>query len=198
MTTIIDYGAGNLASVAKAFRHIGCEVRISGDPDEIAHARRLVLPGVGNFAATTVLERKGLKQAISEAVAAGSPFLGICLGMQWLCDGSTEAPSLKGLGAFPGSCERFSGNVKTPHVGWNSIEVVSESRLLRGVRTGEFMYFAHSYRALPGPGTVAVSMHGGPFAAAMERDNLFGVQFHPEKSAAAGLNMLRNFAGLPC
>ena len=198
MITVIDYTVGNLASVAKAFRYLGHEVAISADPDEIARARRLVLPGVGNFAATAQLEHQGIREAILSAIASGGCFLGICLGMQWLCEASTEAPGVRGLGVLAGICDRFPGRVKSPHVGWNSIEMTAPSRLLLSIKPGTFVYFTHSYRLMPGPSTVAVSSHGGEFSAVEERDNVFGVQFHPEKSAAAGLAILRNFAELPC
>lgn len=198
MITIVDYSAGNLPSVRCAFQKLGLQVRVTSAPEIVAHARRLVLPGVGNFAQTAMLDRRGLREAIARAVTSGAAFLGICLGMQWLFAGSEEAPALKGIGAFAGYCRHFPAGVKAPHVGWNSLAFVAESRLLRGLTPGEFVYFSHSFRTEPGEGTVATSEHGAAFAAAVERDNIYGVQFHPEKSAAAGLAILRNFAELPC
>ncbi len=123
----------------------------------------------------------------------GTPFLGICVGLQWLFEGSTEADDAQGLGIFPGLCERFPGPLKVPHVGWNSIEVDPASRILRGIENGSFVYFTHSYRAPQVKETVAVAEYGEPFSAAVERGNVFGIQFHPEKSGEAGLRVLRNF-----
>ncbi len=197
MITIVDYSAGNLASVRKAFEYLGCETCIAGDPEEVARAQRIVLPGVGHFSSTARLEQRGLKDAIKERIAVGTPFLGICVGMQWLFEGSEEAPGCAGLGVFPGFCERFPEGTKSPHVGWNSI-AVTPARLMRGLGDGAFVYFTHSYRAGIGAATVAVTEYGSPFSAAVERENVFGVQFHPEKSGPLGLALLRNFVELPC
>ena len=193
MITIIDYKAGNLASVQKAFTHLGCVSEITSDPDVVRRAARLVLPGVGNFSATEVLEQSGVRAAIQDAIRQGRPFLGICVGMQWLFEGSEEAASVQGLGAFAGYCARFPAIVKAPHVGWNTVRHTADSRLLRGVDPEFFVYYTHSYRAPAGEGTVGSTEYGGEFAAAVERDNIFGVQFHPEKSGAAGLQLLGNF-----
>ena len=198
MIVLIDYKAGNLASVAKAFEHLGEEVRVTASTEVAAKASKLVLPGVGHFAATEKLARSGMRDAISETIARGAPFLGICVGMQWLYQGSDEAPGSVGLAAFPGACEKFSASVKSPHVGWNRIRIVHGSRLLRGIEDGSFVYFTHSYRAPVTGEASAITSYGGDFAAAVERDNVFGVQFHPEKSGAAGLALLRNFVELPC
>ncbi len=197
MITIIDYRAGNLASVRKAFTYLGCVSQITADPDVVAKASRLVLPGVGNFRATAQLETNGMRAAVNDAIGRGVPFLGICLGMQWLFEGSEEAPEIPGLGAFPGRCAKFPAAVKAPHVGWNQVRRCAESRLLRG-NDEAFVYYTHSYRAPAGPGTVACTDYGGAFAAAVERDNIFGVQFHPEKSSTAGLALLRNFIEVRC
>jgi imidazole glycerol-phosphate synthase subunit HisH len=193
VTTIIDYKAGNLASVQKAFAHLGCATEITSDPEAVARASRLVLPGVGNFSATSTLAESGVRRAIEEAIARCVPFLGICVGMQWLFAGSEEAPGVCGLGAFPGACSRFPAGVKSPHVGWNTVRCAAESRLLRGVGPEFFVYYTHSYRAPVGEGAVGCTEYGGEFAAVVERGNIFGVQFHPEKSAAAGLRLLGNF-----
>ncbi len=193
MITIVDYKAGNLASVQKAFTHLGCVAEITSDPDVVARASRLVLPGVGNFAATLVLAESGVRGAIEDAIGRGVPFLGVCVGMQWLFEGSEEAAGVRGLGAFPGACARFPAGVKAPHVGWNTVRRAAESRLLRGIDDEFFVYYTHSYRAPAGDGTVGCTEYGGEFAAVIERGNIFGVQFHPEKSAAAGLRLLRNF-----
>jgi glutamine amidotransferase len=191
--TIVDYKAGNLASVQKAFVHLGCVTEITSDPDVVARASRLVLPGVGNFSATLALADSGVRQAIIEAISRGTPFLGICVGMQWLFAGSEEAPEVPGLGAFRGTCTRFPASVKAPHVGWNTVRPAADSRLLRDLEQKFFVYYTHSYRASAGDGAVGCTEYGGEFAAVIERDNIFGVQFHPEKSGAAGLQLLRNF-----
>jgi glutamine amidotransferase len=193
--TVIDYKAGNLTSVLKALRHLGAEVEVTdGDLSLVESAERLVLPGVGHFAATERLDQSGLTNAIRAAVARGVPFLGICVGMQWLYAGSTEAPDQRGLAHFTDSCSRFpEGSEKVPHVGWNSLEVRQGSRLLAGVQAGEYVYFTHSYKAPVTEDTAAIAQYIEPFAAAVERGNVMGVQFHPEKSGATGLKILRNF-----
>ena len=193
--TVIDYKAGNLTSVLKALRHLGAEPEVTdADLAPVESAERIVLPGVGHFAATQRLDATGLTSAIRAAIARGVPFLGICVGMQWLYAGSTEAPSQPGLGHFPGQCARFSeGKEKVPHVGWNSLEVRPTSRLLSGVEPGEFVYFTHSYKAPVTADTAAITQYIDPFSSAVERDNVMGVQFHPEKSGATGLKILRNF-----
>jgi imidazole glycerol-phosphate synthase subunit HisH len=196
--TVIDYKAGNLTSVLKTLHHLGAETQVTdGDLSLVSSAERIVLPGVGHFAATERLDATGLTGAIRAAIARGVPFLGICVGMQWLYAGSTEAPSLPGLGVFPEICTRFpEGYEKVPHVGWNSLEPRSGSRLLAGVEPGEYVYFTHSFKGPVTEDTAAVTSYIEPFAAVVERDNIFGVQFHPEKSGATGLNILSNFLGL--
>jgi imidazole glycerol-phosphate synthase subunit HisH len=196
MIAIVDYGAGNLVSVKKAFDRLEQDCAITTDPAQVAAATKVVLPGVGHFTATESLERTGLKQAIADSIGRGIPFLGICVGMQWMFAGSEESPSTRGLGLFVGECERFVASVKSPHVGWNQLEVSSSSRLLRGVPSGSFVYFTHSFRAPVIDATVACCEYGGRFSAVVERDHLFGVQFHPEKSGELGLQMLRNFCEL--
>jgi glutamine amidotransferase len=191
--TIIDYKAGNLASVQKAFTYLGCVTEITRDPEVVARASKLVLPGVGNFSATSVLAESGVRGAVEQAIARGVPFLGICVGMQWLFEGSEEAPDTSGLACFSGACARFPSTVKAPHVGWNTVRHNADSRLLRGAEPEFFVYYTHSYRAPAGDGAVGCTNYGGEFAAVVERDNVFGVQFHPEKSGAAGLRLLGNF-----
>ncbi len=198
MIAVVDYKAGNLTSVMKAVRAVGAEAELTDDPAEVLRAEKVILPGVGHFAATKVLEEQGLKAAIEARIAAGRPFLGICVGLQWLFAGSTEAPGHAGLGAFAESCDRFAPGRKVPHVGWNSLAVRADSRLLEGVDDGSFVYFTHSYRAPVVNATVAVTDYGEPFTAAVERGNVMGVQFHPEKSGNAGLRMLENFVRLRC
>jgi glutamine amidotransferase len=193
---IVDYGAGNLVSVKKAFDWLGQECEITSDPAVVAKAPKIVLPGVGHFASTTALERSGAREEIAKAVERGVPFLGICVGMQWMFQGSEEAPETRGLGIFAGECERFPAAVKSPHVGWNSVEIDSKSRLFRGVPSSSFVYFTHSFRAPVADATVACCEYGGRFSAAVEREHLFGVQFHPEKSGETGVRLLNNFCEL--
>ena len=196
MIAIVDYGAGNLVSVKKAFDRLGQESLITSDPAQVATAAQIVLPGVGHFASTVSLIRSGLRDAIAHAIERGVPFLGICVGMQWMFEGSTESPETHGLGLFGGTCERFPASVKSPHVGWNSLQVESSSRLFRGVPSSPFVYFTHSFRAPVAEATVACCEYGGKFSAAVERDHVFGVQFHPEKSGETGLTLLSNFCAL--
>jgi len=191
--TVIDYKAGNLTSVVKALRHLGTEVVVTESPEDVAAAERIILPGVGHFAATRFLEEHGLKAAIKNQINVGVPFLGICVGLQWLFAGSTEAPGVPGLAVFPEFCNRFAAGDKVPHVGWNSLSIRPESKLLAGIRNDSFAYFTHSYRAPVTNVTAAVTDYGERFAAALEHDNVMGVQFHPEKSGEAGLRVLRNF-----
>jgi glutamine amidotransferase len=193
---VLDYKAGNLTSVVKALTHLGAVSTVTADPALLGDAERIVLPGVGHFHATELLNQTGLTAAIRAAIAKGIPFLGICVGLQWLFEGSTEAPETAGLGAFAGSCERFPQGIRVPHVGWNSIEVNPDSRLLKGVADGSYVYYTHSYRAPVVKETVAVTNYGGAFTGAVERGNLMGLQFHPEKSGNTGLTMLRNFLAM--
>jgi glutamine amidotransferase len=193
---VVDYRAGNLTSVVKALHALGANPEITSDPEIVARASKVILPGVGHFAATQFLTEHGLTAAIQNKVVEGSPFLGICVGLQWLFEGSAEAPNVKGAGIFPGICERFVTDEKVPHVGWNSLSVRPGSRLMAEVDDGAYVYFTHSYRASTDNDTVAVTEYGGSFAAAIERDNVMGVQFHPEKSGDVGLTILKNFLEL--
>jgi imidazole glycerol-phosphate synthase subunit HisH len=194
MIAVVDYKAGNLTSVMKSLAAVGADAVATEDPAVVRRASKIILPGVGHFAATDFLETHGLRQAISDRTAAGIPFLGICVGLQWLFQGSTEAPGHSGLGAFNALCERFSEGKKVPHVGWNSLEVREKSRLISKIPSGSFVYFTHSYRAPVINETAAVTNYSGElFTAAVEQDNIMGVQFHPEKSGAVGLQILRNF-----
>jgi glutamine amidotransferase len=195
MIAIVDYGAGNISSVKKALEHLGAEAQVTSDPRVIAAAEKIVVPGVGHFSRCESLNQD-LRPAVLQAIAAGKPFLGICVGMQWLFEGSTEAPNTPGAAIFAGECSRFSAEVKSPHVGWNQIQVRNGSRLLRGVHDGAFVYYTHSFRAPVVEQTVACTQYGGAFSAAVERDNVFGVQFHPEKSSATGLRILENLCAL--
>jgi imidazole glycerol-phosphate synthase subunit HisH len=199
---VIDYKAGNLTSVVKALNYLGAETLVTQDPEVVRGSAKVVLPGVGHFQATQLLRELGLTDAVRESVGKGAWFLGICVGLQWLFEGSTEAPGVGGLGHFEGMCERFpvlydGAELKSPHVGWNSLEGVrTDSRLLRGVKDGGFVYYTHSWRAPVVEATAAVTEYGGPFTAVVERENVMGVQFHPEKSSAVGLQVLRNFVEL--
>jgi imidazole glycerol-phosphate synthase subunit HisH len=193
MTIVVDYKAGNLTSVMKSLRAAGADPVITADPALVRRAERIILPGVGHFAATASLEASGLKSAIHEKIAAGTPLLGICVGLQWLFAGSTEAPGVSGLGTFPEFCDRFAPGKKVPHVGWNSLSLRAGSRLFSGIPDNSFVYFTHSWRAPVINSTTAVTEYGEPFTAAVERDHIMGVQFHPEKSGETGLRILRNF-----
>ena len=202
MIAVIDYKAGNLTSVVKALNYLGAETQITQDPDVVRNASKVVLPGVGHFRATALLEELGVTEAVREAVAKGTPFLGVCVGLQWLFEGSTEAAETPGLGHFAGQCERFpalyeGAELKSPHVGWNSLETVREdSLLLRGIAPGGFVYYTHSWRAPVVNATASVTNYGGAFTGVVEQENVMGVQFHPEKSAEVGLKVLRNFVEL--
>jgi glutamine amidotransferase len=205
MIAVIDYKAGNLTSVVKALRFLGAnDIVVTQSPQDVLRADKVVLPGVGHFRATQLLHDLGLTGALRSAVGEGVPFLGICVGLQWLYEGSTEAPETEGLGWFGGRCERFPAafegeELKAPHVGWNSLEAIRpDSRLLKGVEAGSFVYYTHSWRAPVSADTAASTMYGGAFTAVVERGNVMGVQFHPEKSAETGLLVLRNFLELSC
>ena len=191
---VLDYGAGNVASVLKAFKAIGATARLGSDASAVIGADAIVVPGVGHFARTASISAE-VRSRILTAIDRGVPLLGICLGLQWLFDGSDEAPDVRGLGVFPGNCFRLAGNdLKVPHVGWNTIAFTRRpSRLLCGLSAGTFAYFTHSYAAPVVGMTVAETTHGAAFSAIVEHERVFGVQFHPEKSGPAGLRVLSNF-----
>jgi imidazole glycerol phosphate synthase glutamine amidotransferase subunit len=193
--TVIDYGAGNVTSVERALRRLGAEVSATNRPEEIYSATCLILPGVGHCAALiAALDAQALRRPLLERIASGAPFLGICLGLQSLYETSDEAPGLAGLGLFKGRVSKLPQNVKLPHMGWNQLQISKSSTLLDGISPEAYFYFAHSYAA-PASGTeqAAVSTHGREFMAVVERNNIFGVQFHPEKSGAPGSKLLENF-----
>ena len=194
MIALIDYGAGNLTSVRKGFRAAGADLMTPAAPADLAQASGIVVPGVGNFAATSGLSGAWM-EAIREAVARDVPLLGICLGMQWLFEGSDEAPEVAGLGVIAGRCTRLpqADGLKVPHVGWNSLHRPRASWLLEGVAESTQVYFTHSYAAPVTAETAATCRHGVEFAAAVERGRISGVQFHPEKSSGAGIRILTNF-----
>jgi glutamine amidotransferase len=193
MIVIVDYGAGNLNSVKKAFTYLGAEIVVTDQPKMLSTADKIVFPGVGHFSSLRALDRSGLRAALLQAISAGKPFLGICLGMQWLFDGSEECVDVAGAGIFPGKCRQFPSSVKSPHVGWNSLTVQPGSRLLRDLAQDSFVYYTHSFHAPLVAATTAATEYGLQFAGAVERDNIFGVQFHPEKSGDVGLSILKNF-----
>ena len=193
MIAIVDYGAGNLNSVKKAFDYLGAEVVVTDQPETVATADRIVLPGVGHFSSLRALNRTGLRKALLLSAFAGKPFLGICLGMQWLFEGSEECAEVAGAGIFPGRCRQFPSSVKSPHVGWNSLTVQERSPLLRGIAQDSFVYYAHSFHAPVVAEATAATEYGLRFTGAVERDNIVGVQFHPEKSGEVGLSILKNF-----
>ena len=196
MIAIVNYRAGNLTSVKKALDSLGVKSEITSAPETVASAEKIILPGVGHFSTTAVLDTLGLRSAILERIEDGVPFLGICVGMQWMFESSDEAPSTCGSGLLKGNCERFPSSVKSPHVGWNSLTCEARCLLLRDIPSGSFVYFTHSYRAPVVATTVARSEYAGEFSAAVERENVFGVQFHPEKSGKVGLSLLENFCRL--
>jgi len=189
---LIDYGAGNLTSVRKALLAVGGQVCVPRTPGELAGAAGIVVPGVGHFGATAALD-DGWRDAVRASATGGRPLLGICLGLQWLFEESAEAPGLAGLGLVRGRSTRLSGDVKVPHVGWNTLEHDGGSWLLEGVPTGAQAYFTHAYAAPVTAETVATTLHGVTFASAVEKSQVAGVQFHPEKSGDVGLRVLSNF-----
>lgn len=193
--TLVDYGAGNVPSVKRALERLGAEVELAETAEAIRAAKALVLPGVGHCTALTrALDSKGLREPLTSAIAAGVPFLGICLGLQALYEKSEEAPEETGLGVLAGSVKRLPEAVKLPHMGWNQVRATKECSLLAGIPSEAYFYFAHSY-AVPAGGAdeAAICEHGARFVAVAERGNLFAVQFHPEKSGEAGAKLLGNF-----
>jgi imidazole glycerol-phosphate synthase subunit HisH len=196
---IVDYGAGNLTSLKAALVAVGAAPFIAREPAELNTANRIIVPGVGHFSATAQLRQSGLELGIRDAVKRGVPLLGICLGMQWLFEGSEEAPDVPGLAALHGFSRRFPPGIKSPHVGWNQLQQTGAvSQLLRDVPQNSYAYFTHSYRIAAASQTIATSDYAGNFSAVVEQGNIFGVQFHPEKSSTVGLRILENFCSLPC
>jgi glutamine amidotransferase len=212
---LIDYKAGNLTSVKKALTTIGADVFVPATPDELADAQGIIVPGVGHFGATRALDA-AWTAAILERIGEGRPLFGICLGMQWLFEGSDEAPDLPGLGLLAGRCYRLGEvrpkadatnhgrgvrlqpdpSIKVPHVGWNSLSLTREASIADGVPQGAQVYFTHSYVAPVTEDAIATTAHGEPFAAIVQHGQISGVQFHPEKSGDVGLRILRNFIQL--
>lgn len=196
MIALVDYGAGNLASVRKALAAVGGQVWSPSVPGELGRAHGIVVPGVGHFGATRGLT-PDWRTAIKTMADDGVPLLGICVGLQWLFEGSAEAAATDGICFFKGTCFRFTqhvnGTLKVPHVGWNSLHMPQPSRLMAGIKDQTQVYFTHSYAAPVIDDTVAICEYGVPFSAAVERGNVAAVQFHPEKSGDAGLRILHNW-----
>lgn len=202
MLAVIDYGAGNLRSVLHALNHLGAEsIRVVRSPHDLRGATKVILPGVGAFGAgMQKLREQDLVQPIRDAVHTGVPYLGICLGMQFLFEGSDEMGEHEGLGLLPGTVTRFPDNLglKVPHMGWNQICTHRPSPLLGDIESGSYAYFVHSYYCAPANQTdvLLTTDYGIPFTAGVQRDNIYGVQFHPEKSQRTGLQILANFLKL--
>jgi imidazole glycerol phosphate synthase glutamine amidotransferase subunit len=199
MITIFDYGAGNLRSVQNTLGEIACEYTLVRDAAGLHAASKIILPGVGHFGQMMrALDTLGVRSAFIDRIQAGVPFLGICLGMQALFERSEEAPQERGLGIYPGAVRRFPMEARVPHMGWNDLEVRAGSRLLANLGARPFVYFAHSYYVPEHEKAAATCTYETTYTAALEAGNIFGVQFHPEKSGAAGLQIVRNFVSLPC
>lgn len=196
MVVVIDYGMGNLKSVLNAFSRLNADIVISSDPDVVRNAPVIVLPGVGAFGRCMEnLEKRGLTAAITGHIRDGKRYLGICLGMQILFESGDETPGTPGLGIIKGTVPRFTGSMKVPHMGWNSVTLTKDSPMFNGIQTGDYFYFVHSYYCAPSdPGVIAATTdYGDPFVSSVETANIFACQFHPEKSQALGLKLLRNF-----
>jgi glutamine amidotransferase len=192
---LLDYGAGNLASVRKALTAVGADFFTPSAADEVAGAGGIIIPGVGHFGATRGISASH-RAAVLAAVGRGTPLLGICLGLQYLFDGSEEAPEVRGLGLLPGVCVRLPPTLKVPHVGWNTLSRIRPSALLADVADGTQVYFTHSYAAPVTEACVATTSHGMTFAAVVEHGRVYGVQFHPEKSSEPGIRVLRAFVDI--
>ncbi len=190
---IIDYGVGNLRSVEKGLAYVGVPSQVTRDPSEIDSADAIVLPGVGAFE-SGMGQIAPLKQVVLDRVRGGTPLLGVCLGMQMLYEESEEGGRYRGLGLTEGRITRFSNGLKVPHMGWNSLTIKKEHPMLKNINDGSFVYFVHSFKAPVSENTAAASDYGGEFTAIVAGENVVGTQFHPEKSGAAGLRMLKNFA----
>lgn len=199
MITILDYGAGNLRSVENTLGEIGAQYELVRDVSGLQRASKIILPGVGHFGQMMrALDAMNVRTALLDRIQAGVPFLGICLGLQALFQGSEEAPEAAGLGLFEGAIRRFSTDARVPHMGWNELESKPDSRLLHGLGCQPYVYFAHSYYAPLNASTAATCTYTVPYTAVLESKNVFGVQFHPEKSGPLGLRIVRNFVDLEC
>jgi glutamine amidotransferase len=196
--TLVDSPFANLRSIARALEAAGAEVAVTAEPEAVAAASKVVLPGVGSFApAVAWLRERGLDAALRDAAGRGAALLGICVGHQLLFEHSDEGGGSRGLGLLEGAVSRFPDDaVYVPQIGWNALRIGGSGRLLDGLRPGDAVYFVNSYRVAASPDAVAHASYGGEFVAAVERRNVFGVQFHPEKSSATGLRILANFVRL--
>lgn len=194
MTTIVDYGAGNLRSVQNTFDELSARYQVTNRPEAVRAAEKIVLPGVGHFGQMMrAIDDLGLREPLVERIRAGVPFLGICVGLQCLFDSSEESPGSRGLAVFSGSVKRFVGQARIPHMGWNSLDPIKPCRLLEGLQGEPFTYFAHSYYAPVMSATAAACTYMHPYTAIIEQDNVHAVQFHPEKSGPVGLHVVNNF-----
>lgn len=197
MTTIVDYGAGNLQSVRNTLEALGAQFKVTNEPGTVTAATKLILPGVGHFGQMMrALDRLELREPLVQKMQDGTPLLGICVGLQCLFEASEESPESRGLGVFPGTVKRFSGDQRIPHMGWNSLDAVRPSRLLAGLPEHPFTYFAHSFYAPVIDATAVTCSYAQTYSAILEERNLFAVQFHPEKSGAVGLRVVKNFLDL--
>ncbi len=196
MIAILDYGAGNLRSVQNTLGAIGCEYHLVRDAAGLAAASKIILPGVGHFGQMMrALDELGVRAALKEQIGRGTPFLGICLGLHGLFERSEEAPGIEGLAVFPGEVKRFSADARVPHMGWNTLTEVKPTKLLGGA-VEPYVYFAHSYYVPQVPQTAATCTYTLPYTAVLEAGNVYGVQFHPEKSGPTGMEIVRRFIEL--
>lgn len=194
MIAVLDYGGGNVGSVLKAIEYLGFSAEKVEHPGALRAADKIIFPGQGHFGAMMKgLEERELLIPLRQAIATGKPFLGICLGLQALYESSEEAPGVAGFGILPGCVKRFQGVFKVPHVGWSQLVLRPDTKVFCGIRDGSFVYYCHSYYGPATPEACAVTEYGQTFAAGIERDNIWAVQFHPEKSAKVGLKVLQNF-----
>ena len=198
MIAVLDYGIGNLRSAEKALLHVGAKARLVSDPDVAASADAVVLPGVGNFGACVqALRSCGLEGTVRETIRTGRPFLGICVGMQMLYEGSEESPAIDGLGILEGVVKRLPDNVKRPQMQWNRLDIKDRTEpLLAGIAPQPWVYFVHSYAVSDSPAVIATCEYGTDVAAIVATPSLWATQFHPEKSGDVGLAILSNFAGI--
>lgn len=194
MIAVIDYGAGNIQSISNGLKKVGADIRVTDDPKVLGEADALVLPGVGAFG-DAMQKLEGLKQPILDELASGKNILAICIGIQLLMDESMESPGVKGLNVYDGVCEKFSGDLKVPHMGWNNLEIVNDSPLLDSITGDDFFYFVHSYYVKPERDDIvaAKTEYGISFPSVISDKNIYATQFHPEKSSTKGLKILKNF-----
>lgn len=194
MISIFDYGAGNLRSVQNTLGVIGSPYELIRTAQDLKRADKIILPGVGHFGQMMrALDQMGVRDMLTQRIRQGVPFLGICLGLQALFESSEEAPEEQGLGILKGQVRRFQGEIRIPHMGWNDLTRVRPSKLLEGAGEHPFLYFAHSYYCPVVPETAATCKYSVPYTAVLESGNLYGVQFHPEKSGALGIGIVKNF-----